>query len=100
MGGQLNVETDYDSIDITLQGRASDYDRIVDILRGALVTTPLTPQNVTKLRDARIKALSDTKHTAVDVADWSLASRLFGGFRTHIRSLGPPKALVESNAPT
>ena len=80
MGGQLNVVADYDSIDIILQGRASDYDRIIDILRGALVTTPLTPENVTKVREARIKALSDTKHTAVDVADWSLAFRLFGRF--------------------
>ena len=80
MGGRLNVDTDYDSINITLQGRANDYDRIVDILRGALVATPLTPQNVTKLREARIKALTDTKHSAVDVADWSLAARLFGSF--------------------
>ncbi len=80
MGGRLNVETNYDSIDITLQGRANEYDRIVDILRGALVTTQLTPQNVAKLREARIKALSDTKHTAADVADWSLAARLFGSF--------------------
>ena len=42
MGGRLDVDTDYDTINITLQGRAREYDRIVDVLRGALVTTPLT----------------------------------------------------------
>src|SRR5436190_9343877 len=39
MGGRLEVNTTHDAIDITMVGRASDYDRIVDILRSGLVTT-------------------------------------------------------------
>src|SRR5258707_11615479 len=45
MQGRLNVTTDYDSITITMQGRAREFERIVEILRTALVTTQLTPDN-------------------------------------------------------
>ena len=80
MGGRLDVETDFDSINVTLQGRASEYDRIVDILRGGLATTPLTPENVAKVREARVKKLGETKPTAGEVADQAIAGRLLGNF--------------------
>jgi zinc protease len=80
IGGRLEVNTDYDAINITLQGRANDYDRIVDILRGALVTTPLTPENVVKVREARIKVLTERKPSAADLANEGIARRLFGSF--------------------
>jgi zinc protease len=80
MGGRLDVTTDYDSITITLQGRASDYDRIVDILRSAIVTTPLSPENVAKVRESRIKALNGAKRSPAEIADQAVAGRLFGTF--------------------
>ena len=43
MQGRLNVTTDYDSLTITMQGKASEFERIVEILRTALVTTQFTP---------------------------------------------------------
>jgi len=36
MAGRLAVDTDYDTINITLQGRASEYDRIVDEFGGRM----------------------------------------------------------------
>ena len=60
MQGRLNVVTDYDSITITMQGRAREFEKIAEILRTALVTTQLTPENVTKARDGRIKIIKDT----------------------------------------
>ena len=80
MGGRLEVETNHDAINITLQGRAGDYDRIVDILRGALVTTPLTAENLASVRAARLKVLSETKSSPADVADHLIAERLLGSF--------------------
>jgi zinc protease len=80
MGGRLGVTTTYDAIEITMQGRARDYDRIVDILRGALLTTQITPDNVAKIRAARIKKLNETKPVPADVADQAIASRLLGDF--------------------
>ena len=80
MGGRLDVDTDYDAINITLQGRAAEYDRIVDVLRSGLVTTPLTPENLAKVRDARIKKLSETKPSGGEIADLAIAYRFLGAF--------------------
>src|SRR5687768_4621527 len=49
MGGRLDVDTDYDSITVTLQGRAREFERIVEILRTAVVTTQITPEIVTRI---------------------------------------------------
>ncbi len=44
MQGRLNVTTDYDSITITMQGQAKQFEKMAEILRTALVTTQLTPE--------------------------------------------------------
>lgn len=80
LGGRLDVDTDYDTINITLQGRASEYDRIVDILRSGLVTTPLTPENIVKVREVRLKTLSEAKVPGGEIADQAIAGRLLGAF--------------------
>ena len=54
LSGRLNVVTDYDSLTITLQGRARAVERIIEILCTAVVTTLLTPENITKARDGRL----------------------------------------------
>ena len=80
MQGRLNVTTDYDSLTITMQGRAREFERIVEILRTALVTTQLTPENVTKVREGRIKVLKETGISPTMLADRAIAARLFGDF--------------------
>ena len=80
MQGRLNVTTDYDSITITMQGRAREFERIIEILRTALVTTQLTPENVTKVREGRIKIIKETSISPAAVADRAIAARLFGDF--------------------
>lgn len=80
LGGKLEVVTDYDAINITVSGKASEYERIVELLRTALVTTQLTPENVSTFRDARIKHLTENPDSASDIADRAIAARLFGRF--------------------
>jgi predicted Zn-dependent peptidase len=80
MQGRLNVTTNYDSITITMQGRASEFERIIEILRTALVTTQLTPENVAKAREGRIKLIRETSISASMLADRAIATRLFGDF--------------------
>jgi zinc protease len=80
MQGRLNVTTDYDSLTITMQGRAHEFERIVEILRTALVTTQLTPENLTKVRDGRIKVLRETSISPTMLADRAISARLFGDF--------------------
>jgi len=80
MQGRLAVSTDYDSITITMQGRTREFERIIEILRNALVTTQLTPENVRKAREGRIKIIKETSILPAAVADRAIAARLFGDF--------------------
>ncbi|HEV2884954.1 MAG TPA: pitrilysin family protein, partial [Pyrinomonadaceae bacterium] len=80
MQGQLNVKTDYDAITITLQGRAREFERIVEILRTALVTMQVTPENVAKAKEGRIKVIRETSISPAAIADRAIAVRLFGDF--------------------
>ncbi len=80
MRGQLQVTTDYDAITITMRGKATEFERIVEILRTALVATELTPANFTKIRDGRIKVVKDTSISPGMLADRAIAARLYGDF--------------------
>ncbi|MEK6282657.1 MAG: pitrilysin family protein [Acidobacteriota bacterium] len=80
MQGRLNVATDYDSITITMQGRAREFERIIEILRTAVVTPQITPENFAKVREGRIKVTKETSISPTVVADRAIAARLFGEF--------------------
>src|SRR3989454_5196390 len=80
LAGRLEVVTDYDAITITMSGHARGFERMVEMLRNALVATPLSPENVAKLREARIKMLRETSVSPSQVADRAIAARLFGEF--------------------
>lgn len=80
LGGQFALTTNYDSIDVTLSGDAREFERMIELLRGALVTTQLTPENVSKIRDARLQQLRDKPMSAAQIADQSIAARMFGNY--------------------
>lgn len=80
LGGRLEVVTTHDAIDVTMSGKASELERMIDLLRGAVLTTQLSAESVATLRNARVKNLSDKPATAADVADQAVAARLFGSF--------------------
>ncbi|MFN2530548.1 MAG: M16 family metallopeptidase [Pyrinomonadaceae bacterium] len=79
-GGKLEVAVNYDSVTLTVAGKASDLDRIVGVLRNALLAMSFTPDVVGRLRDARIKIIRDTEISPTTVADQAIKSRLFGNF--------------------
>lgn len=78
LGGRLDVSTNHDAIDVTISARANELERIVDFLRGALVTPQITPENVAKVRETRLKQLSERANSASETADRAVAVRLFG----------------------
>ena len=80
MGGKLDVAVDYDSTTITMVGKAHEFEQIVEVLRNALLSTQLTPEVVTHMRDQRIKILRDTSIAPATVANRAIAVRLFGDF--------------------
>lgn len=80
LGGRLEVTTTYDSIDVTISGKASQMERIVELLRNAILGLNLSADNVGKLRDARIAQLRKTPLSNSVIADRAVATRLFGAF--------------------
>ena len=94
MSGRLDVNTDHDAITITLQGRADQFERIVEILRTALVTTQITPENVSKVRDGRIRLAKDSTISPAALADRAIAARVFGDFPYGRPATGSPESLA------
>jgi zinc protease len=80
LGGRLEVSSDYDAIDITLSGTASNFERIVELLSTALISTPLTPEVLAKAREARIKIARELNVSPTLMADRAIAARLFGDY--------------------
>ena len=80
LGGQFELATNYDSIDVTLSGTASEFERMVELLRGALVTTQLTPENIASIRAARVEKLREQPASPAQIADQAIAARMFGNF--------------------
>ena len=80
MDGKLDVKVTYDSTTITMVGKASEFDRIVEVLRNALLATQFTPEVIKRVQDTRLKLIRDSAISPASVADRAIASRLFGDF--------------------
>jgi len=91
MGGKLDVSVNYDSMTITMVGKASELERIVEVLRNALLATQLTPDVVQRMRDARVKLLRDSSIAPGTIADRAIAARLFGDFPYARPAAGSPE---------
>ncbi len=80
LGGRLEVSTNYDAIEVTISGKAAQIERLVELLRNAIITLNLSPENVTKLREARLARLTKIPVSPSQMADRAVALRLFGAF--------------------
>jgi predicted Zn-dependent peptidase len=80
LGGRLEITTTYDSIDVTISGKASQAERMVELLRNAILGLNLSADSVNKLRDARLAQLRKAPLSNSVVADRAVATRLFGTF--------------------
>lgn len=94
MGGKLNVSVNYDSINITMRGKADQVDHMLEVLRNGVLATQLTPDVVNKIRENRIKLLKDAAVSPSLVADRAIAVRLFGDFPYGRPSAGSPEDLA------
>ncbi|HEU4930838.1 MAG TPA: pitrilysin family protein [Pyrinomonadaceae bacterium] len=91
MGGKLDVNVGYDSTTITMVGKAHEFEQIIEVLRNAILSTQLTPEVVTRMRDQRIKLLRDTSIAPAAVADRAIIARLFGDFPYGRPAAGSPE---------
>jgi predicted Zn-dependent peptidase len=95
LGGRLEVTASYDSIDVTISGKASQVERIVELLRNAILGLNLSADSVTKLRDARISQLGKAPLSNAMIADRAIAARLFGTFPYGRPALGDSESLAK-----
>lgn len=80
LGGRLTVTTNYDTIDVTISGKAANLERMIDLLRGAVMTTQLGAENIATIKDARLKSYAEQPNSASSLADRAVMTRLFGSF--------------------
>jgi zinc protease len=92
LGGRLDVSVGYDTLDVTLAGRASDFERLLELARNAVINTQLTPEAIERVRAARLKALGAP--TNAEAADRAIAARLFGTYPYGRTLNGSPESLA------
>jgi len=59
LGGRIEVTTDYDAINITLAGKATDLNRLLELTRNAVVNTQLTPESVARIERADLMLMRE-----------------------------------------
>jgi len=96
-GGRLDVATTHDSIEITIAGTSGHFERMVELLRNAVIATQLSPENVSRLRDDRLKRLSEKSVTISEIADREIARRLFGRFPYGHTAEGTPETIAKAD---
>lgn len=94
LGGRLEVTSDFDTINITMTARASNFERIIELLRTAVVSTQLTPDVIAKLREARIKMVRELNVSPAVLADRAISTRLFGDYPYGRVWMGTPDSLA------
>ena len=94
LGGRIEVTTDYDAVNITLAGKATDFGRLLELARAAMMNVQLTPEAVTRVRDARVKALRDAPQTAAVAADRAVVARLYGTYPYGRTISGTPESVA------
>jgi zinc protease len=94
LGGKLDVSVNYDSITITMVGKASELEQVISVLRNAIISTQFAPEVVTRIRDARLKVLKQLTVSPTIVADRAIAARLFDDFPYGRLAGGTPEDLA------
>jgi zinc protease len=94
LGGKLDVSVNYDSLTITMVGKAAEFEQMISVLRNALLSTQFAPETVKRIRDARLKSLRDGTISPGMVADRAIARRLFDDFPYGRLAGGTPEDLA------
>lgn len=95
LGGSLNVETNYDFIEITATGNDEEFERILDAVRTAVISPPITPENFKKVRAARLLQAQEESKNAANRADLAVRRRLFADFPYGRAAAGTPESLAK-----
>lgn len=78
--GSLNVTSNYDYIQITATGKPDEIETILDSIATAVTNPPITPENFTAVRAARLEKVKELEKNPAYIADRAVAQQLFGDF--------------------
>ena len=92
--GRLEVTTGYDSIDVYLSGRAEEFERLVEIIRNAVLSNQLSDEVFNRLRDARSKTVRELGVSSETIADRAISARLYGTYPYGRLTMGTPESLA------
>lgn len=93
--GHLEVISNYDYIQINATGKADEFINILDTVRAGIVTTPITPENFAKVRDARLVTAKEDAAKPVVIADRAAAKRLLAEFPYGRPMNGTPESIAK-----
>jgi zinc protease len=99
LNGRLEVNTSYDHIEILLSGKTADFERLVELLRNAVVQMRLAAEDVNRLREARLQAARDIAGQPALSADRLAAARLYGSYPYGRTLAGTPESLARIDRP-
>jgi len=80
LGGNLDVTSNYDYIQINATGNADQALAILETLSGAVTKPLIDKETMAKVRSARIEKIKELERNPSHVADQFVAKRLFGNF--------------------
>ena len=80
LGGNLDVTSNYDYIQINATGNADQALAILETLSGAVTKPLIDKETIAKVRSARIEKIKELERNPSHVADQFVAKRLFGNF--------------------
>ena len=99
LDGRIEVSVGYDALDVTLAGRSTDFERLLELARNAVMNTQLTPETVERVRAARLKTLKETPPAGAEAADRAAAARLFGTYPYGRTLAGTPESVARIERP-
>lgn len=80
LGGSLNVESNYDYIQITATGNADKILTILETVATAVTKPTIDKETVGKVRSARLEKIKELEKNPTYAADLAVARRLFGAY--------------------
>lgn len=80
LGGDLQVESNYDYIQLTATGNPDRILTILETLSAAVMKPTIDKETTAKIRAARIERIKELEKNPAYIADRAVANRLFGDF--------------------
>lgn len=85
--GSLNVESNYDYIQLTATGKADEIQAMLETFANAVTNPQITKENFELVRNARAEKVKELEKNPSYIADRAAAHRLYGDFFPYGRSI-------------